>query len=137
MRPLPTDLAILNAIYERHYDRFVQFSRESPDRAAKIYVPIDIAPIAEELKVDRDIVFGRLYYHLQRKHGYTQDDGAKVPFFTLQTGDDMHLVNFPLLASVLADLRDQRRIYNRATLIAVGSLFVSVVAITITILSQR
>jgi len=139
MRRLPTDLKILNAIYTRYYEQFTQYSRNdpNPDRSAKIYVPIDIELISQKLKVDKDIVFGRLYYHLQRKHGYKGDDGVSVPFFTLRVGENIHCVNFPPLASVLADLRDQGRRHDRATWIAAGSLVVSVVSISLTILSQR
>ena len=64
--PLPTDLQILDAIYEKYYETFTAYLRIAPDRTAKIYVPVDIACIARQLGVDPDIVFGRLYYHRGR-----------------------------------------------------------------------
>lgn len=67
---VPTDLAILDAIYEQYYDEFASYDKESPTRSSKIHVPIDIISIAERLRVDRDIVFGRLYYHLNAKYEY-------------------------------------------------------------------
>ncbi len=107
MKRLPTDLQILNEIYEWYYNTFTQYIDEDKNRDTKIYVPIDIVHIAKRLKVDVDIVFGRLYYHLDKKYGYAQDDGTKIRLFTLVAGRDTNCVNFPLVASVLADLRDQ------------------------------
>lgn len=133
MKRLPTDLRILNAIYDRYYDMFAQYADADESRNAKIYVPIDIKQIAQDLNVDGDIIFGRLYYHLEKKHGYVHDDESSVHFFSLRVGEDMHCVNFPLMASVLADLRDQARKRNTATGIAVGSLIISIVAIVISV----
>lgn len=137
MKRLPTDLQILDAIYERYYATFTQYTNGDDTRSAKIYVPIEIKQIAEDLHVDGDIIFGRLYYHLEKKHGYRQDDGSVVHFFGLRVGGDTHCVNFPLAASVLADLRDQSRKHNIATWIAVGSLIIAIVSIVISILGQR
>lgn len=69
MRRVPTDLEILNVIYEQYYDEFSSYDKNSPTRSSKIYVPIDIGAIARRLH-DGDIVFGRLYYHLEKKYGY-------------------------------------------------------------------
>ena len=68
---IPTDREILQEIYDRHYETYVSFSKEKPSRSAKIMVPIDIEIIAKHFKVDVDIIFGRLYYHLEKKFGYT------------------------------------------------------------------
>lgn len=136
MRYLPTDLQILNAIYDRYYQVFTNFSDENRTRGTKIYVPIDIPQIARDLKVDDDIVFGRLYYHLNQKHGYQQDDGAHVNFFTMRSGGDRHCVNFPLIASVLADLRAEHRKYRLATSMAIVSFVISIASFLISILRQ-
>jgi hypothetical protein len=147
LKRLPTDIEILNEVYERYYDVFAQYvanarttdaearTTEDEARDSKIYVPIDIAAIASGLRVDGDIVFGRLYYYLEERYGYTKEDGSRVHFFALRAGKDRHCVNFPLLGSVLADLRDQARKHGTATWIAVGSLVVSLVSIAISILS--
>ena len=65
-RRVPTDLEILEEIYERYYDVFSRFKRGDPDnpRGTKNYVPIDHRVLAEALDVEPDIIFGRLYYHL-------------------------------------------------------------------------
>ena len=134
MKRLPTDLQILNQIYEWYYDEFVKFTKENKERETKILVPIDIEKIAQKMKVDGDIVFGRLYYHLDKKHGYKKEDGSSVPLFTLIAGKDRHCVNFPLMASVLADLRQENKKYRMATTLAVVSLFISIVSLLISLL---
>ena len=131
---IPSDLRIIGAIYSRYYAAFAAFSRESPSRATKIYVPIDIAAIARGLGVDSDIVFGRLYYHLDRKFGYQHPDGTSVHFFTLVAGADRHCVNFPLLASVLAALREDRARHLWTLWLAILSFVISAVSMTVALL---
>ena len=133
MKALPTDIQILDAIYERYYDSFTGYSETNKNRSAKIYVPIEIKELAGDLKIDPDIVFGRLYYHLEEKYGYKHDDGSRVHFFALVAGEDRHCINFPYMASVLASLRDEDRKYRIATRIAVISLFLSVIALLVSI----
>lgn len=88
----PTDREILQRIHDRYLDKFGQFERGNPniERPSKIYVPIDCTAIAKDLGVDPDIVFGRLYYHLEKKYGYIQNNGAKVHLFTMAAGKDRH-----------------------------------------------
>lgn len=130
MRKAPTDLEILNRIYERYYVQYASYTQGS--RAAKIYLPIDCAVIARDLGVDNDIVFGRLYYYLDKKHGYTNPDGTRVPLFTRGVGDDRDCVHFPMLASLLADLRYENRKFRVATSLAMASI---VIALTTCFLS--
>ena len=53
--------------------------------------------------MDGDIVFGCLYYHLNKKHGYTQDDGSEVLLFLMKTDEERHCVNYPLLSALVAE----------------------------------
>jgi len=131
---LPTDFQILNDIYSHYYDTFVTFSKDSPQRSAKIYVPIDIIDIAKRFGVDPDIIFGRLYYYLEEKFSYVRPGGTKVPFFTLAAGPDKHCVNFPLLASVLAGMRQEWRRDLWAIGIALASIVISIVSIVISLI---
>jgi hypothetical protein len=133
MKILPTDLQILNTIYNKYYDKFKSFSKKDSDRSCKIFIPIDIALIAKELEVDVDIIFGRLYYHLEQKYGYKSSDGAKVAFFTLKVGADKHCINFPYMASVLANLRDREKKDSAATNIAIFSLIIAGLSIVVSI----
>src|SRR6185503_3617903 len=125
MPAVPTDLQILDAIYERYYETFASYSGDKSERSAKIYVPIDIKALAAKFGVDEDLIFGRLYYHLEKKHGYKAADGSDVPFFTLRVGGDRHCVNFPYLASILADLRSENRKYRLAITMSVISFAIS------------
>ena len=133
MTKIPTDLKILGVIYDRYYANFQAYSNASEIRSSKIYVPIDVEVLARSLNVDVDIVFGRLYYHLNEKFSYKKDDGSRVEFFAISVGHDKNCINFPYLASVLADLTDQNRKHLTATLIAVLSLTIAILSIIISI----
>jgi len=129
---VPTDLEILDAIYDRYYQTFTAWRKDSPsnERNTKTYVPIDIAAVAKRLGVDGDIVFGRLYYHFQEKHGIKrEDDGSTVPFFKLELSGERHCVNFPLLSSVLAELQRDARKDRWAVGIALLALAISIVGL--------
>ena len=125
MKKPPTDRQILRKIHSKYYKDFCAYSDENKIRDSKIYVPIDCAEIARELKVDPDIIFGRLYYHLNKKHGYTQDDGSKVHLFAMKTGNDRHTVNFPLLSAIVAEHDTSWFRFNLPILISVTALIVS------------
>lgn len=125
MKKPPTDLEILEYIYERYYSTFISFSREKPNRSSKVYVPIDIEAIAKRFKVDPDIIFGRLYYHLESKYGFTWPDGLNVHFFCLQKDTDKHSVQFPLLATVIASLREERNKHLLATWLSIAAIIIS------------
>ena len=126
---IPTDLEILDAIYELHHEDFVSFMSGEPRRDSKIYVPIDCKKIADSLKVDVDIVFGRLYYHLEKKYGYRRDDESVVYFFDSRVGNDVHCINFPLMTSVLAGLRQERNNFWTSTRIAGIALIFSLLSL--------
>lgn len=136
MKRTPTDLELLTAIYERYYDQFAKYSKTAPDRDSKIYVPIDCATIATQLGVDGDIVFGRLYYDLDNRYGYTKDDGSKIHFFAFSVGKDKHCVNLPLLASVLAGLRHENRRFVITTWVAIFALMISSFSLGYTIYKE-
>ena len=134
MKKMPTDRKILRKIYDKYSNCFVNFKRGDPEvkRETKIYVPIEIEALAEDLKVDSDMLFGRLYYSLDKKHGYEQKDGSKVHLFALAVGKDRHAINFPLLSAVLAELEES---YIRFTIPLVISVVFSILALTISIIS--
>jgi hypothetical protein len=126
---IPTDLQILDAIYKRYHQTFRNFVKTQSDRSTKIYVPIDIKAIAETLGVDGDIVFGRLYYHLENKYGYTKGDGSRVHLFTLdEIPGERHCINFPLMTSILAGLQDERSRYETANGLSALAILVALAA---------
>jgi hypothetical protein len=129
----PTDLKLLSYIYDLYYPEFVNYSKDEPERDAKIYVPINCAKVAAHFKVDPDIVFGRLYYHLEEKYGYKRSDGSRVHFFALRLNEDIKCINFPLLSSVVAGLRDESSRFWLATWISLAAAAVSVLSLGISL----
>jgi len=125
MKRPPTDREILRLIYDRYYDEFSTYDEKSSNRPHKIFIPIDCIKIAKELNVDEDIVFGRLYYHLEKKYGYTQDDGSKVHLFSMNFGKEHHVIHFPLLSSVLAEMEQSNFRFIAPIVISVIALIFS------------
>ena len=130
---LPTDIEILNTIYDEYYETFTSFTKGDSSRETKIYIPIDIALIAKKFDIDPDIIFGRLYYHLEKKYGYKKESDSHVHLFSLKTGKDSHCINFPYAASVLADLRAENKKFLVTTVTAVFSLIISIISIYISV----
>jgi hypothetical protein len=93
-------------------------------------VPIDIAEVAEEVGVDEDMVFGRLYYHFNKKYSYKDEDGERITFFASLKFEGMS-VNFPLVASVLADLESENMKYKTAISMATVAITMSVTALVL------
>lgn len=124
-RRLPTDLELLQHIYDLHREEFPNFGEQGSERDTKIYIPIDCLAIAKHFGTDPDIIFGRLYFHLEQKFGYTNPNGSLTPFFSKQVGSNMNCVNFPMLASVLAGLQHENRRFWTATGIAILALAIS------------
>lgn len=118
---LPSDLKILTEIYERYYEEFTKFSREEPTRECKVYVPIDIKTVAANLKTDEYLLFGRLYNHLNKKY----EGNEESPLFSMKVGKDRHAIHFPLLASVLAGLKEERNRINISMYFSIAALIIS------------
>ena len=132
MKNLPTDRDILKNIYQNYYDSFKDFERESKPRSSKIYVPIDIKKISDELNVDAELIFGRLYYHMDKKYGYTQQDGSKVHLFTPKAGSGNNAVNFPLLGAILAEIEETHQNNRLSIVLSIAALFISLLTLFIT-----
>jgi len=125
MDTIPTDLQILKVIYKQYVRAFRERESVEPPRVTKIYVPIDVPLIAQQLRTDPDELFGRLYYHLDHVYSYKQENGTKVHLFAFAVGEDRHCINFPYLAAVLAERHSQHRREFLAIAIALLSLAIS------------
>ena len=134
-RAIPTDETLIAIIYKRYLKTFSDFSDDEKSRVTKIWVPIDIDELARKFRCDPDLIFGRLYYHMNEKYGSSTGDGQEVNFFNMRLGSDRHVVNFPLLVSVLADLQDNRKRFIISTRLAALSLVVSAISIGIAVLT--
>lgn len=132
-RAIPTDQKLLMEIYKRNLKDFSDWSEENKTRSTKIWMPIDVEALARRFRCDPDLVFGRLYYHFNEKYGSSTGDGNEVKFFSIRVGQDRHAVNFPLLASVLANLQDDHKRFVISTRLAALSLLVSSLSIAIAI----
>lgn len=143
---IPTDLQILQAIYDQYYS---EFASHTPERKAKAekdptlylritknYVPIDVELLGGKLGVDGDIIFGRLYYHLNKKYNYRQSsapNGKPGPMVELFVNEgfkegnkkEIHCIHFPYMASILAELQTDHSRFNTSILVAVAGVVVS------------
>lgn len=135
-RRLPTDREILQAIYDRHAPQYEAVSRGDDTEASdnRIYFPVDLAAVADELRADRNLVFGRLNYYLDRRYAYRSElDGLRTHLFWLRFDrpEGKHWVNFPLMASVLAGLQEDYHRVMWTRRLAVGSFAVSFAALAL------
>ena len=136
-RAIPTDEDLLDEIYRRNLKAFSAFSEENKTRSSKIWMPIDIEALGRKFRCDPDLIFGRLYYHFNQKYASTTGDGDAVNFFNMRLGQDRHVVNFPLLTSVLADLQDSRKRFLISARLAGLSLVVSGISVFLAIFLSR
>jgi hypothetical protein len=135
-RRLPTDREILEAIYRRHSAQYEAVSRgdDTKSRDSKVYFPVDLAAVADDLRVDGNLVFGRLHYYLDRKHAYRNErDGSWTLLLWLRSDrpEGRHWINFPLMTSVLAGLQEDDRRVKWTRDLAIWSLVVSVAAVVL------
>ncbi|WP_426994382.1 hypothetical protein [Methylomonas sp. CM2] len=129
MSALPTDRRILECIYEMYQNAYP--GRELGEARGKYdpYLPINVTDVATRLGCLPELLFGRLYYHLDAKYRYEQDGGAKVHLFSLQVGSERHCVNFPYLAAVLAEKDEEHSRQLWSLWLSIAALVLSVAAI--------
>ncbi|CAM4419072.1 hypothetical protein [Pseudoalteromonas maricaloris] len=123
IRKLPTDLEILGFIYKHYYYEFATYDENNKSRRCKVFVKVDCKLIGDHFGVDRDIIFGRLYYHLNSVYSYKKENGTSVDFYL----NELKSVNFPYLASVLAELRQADRRFKFSLVV---SIFAALIALT-------
>lgn len=128
MNHIPTDLEIIEDIYFRYYDSFKRYATDEPDRIARIRVPINIQEVADACNVPEDMVFGRMFYHFNKKYSYKDEKGRITTFFVTDKFEGLS-VNFPLVASVLADLRQEKKQTDVLIALASSSMGLSIIAI--------
>ena len=129
MTKLSTDREIFESIYSEYAEAFSKVQLGLDKDASKIYVPIDLRAVAANLDNDAHVLFGRLYYHLDHKYRYAQDNGALVNLFAFKIGDDLHCINYPYLAAILAEYREQHLSSRKNFWLAIAALTFSLGAI--------
>lgn len=125
-----TDRLLLKAIYEEYYSNFCASEIVVENRASRSYVIIDYLAISKKLGLDPDIVFGRLFYHLEKKYGY-KDGNIKAPLFALKGTEDKFAVNFPLLSAVVAELEQSYIRFTFPLLLSILAIVISSIALFI------
>ncbi|OJW16721.1 MAG: hypothetical protein BGO44_01165 [Legionella sp. 39-23] len=119
-------MKILETIYSLYLEDFLNYSPENKTREEKIYLPIEIKKIAEILRTDEELIFGRIYHYLNKKHSFD-----KTPLFEIKLGTDIHVIQFPLMVSILAELLNDHRRFKTSIWLSVGALVLSVVSIAV------
>lgn len=128
----PTDLEILECIYNHYNDEFELYDKDSSIRKGKIYVPIDCNLIASKLNANPELIFGRLYYHLANVYKYQQSKDVVAKLFEFEVDGQRHCIQFPILASVVANLRAEHKRYKHTLIASIFAVVVSIGAAAIT-----
>jgi hypothetical protein len=143
MLPLPTDLAILEAIFAEYHNEYISYEKGSPKRADKRFVPLDLERIAKGLRTNSEVILARLYHHFERKYGY-KIGAVEVQFFALDVQWPEHLreldrapdtfcINFAYMQAILAELQYEDWKGRRTYLIARTSIMIAIINICFTI----
>lgn len=137
MNALPTDRRILECIYQMYQDSYP--GKEVGEARGKNdpYLPINVTDVAARLGCLPELLFGRLYYHLDAKYRYDQDGGANVHLFSLQVGSERHCVNFPYLAAVLAEKNEEHSRQLWSLWLSIAALVLSVGAIVAQVVTAK
>lgn len=130
MDEIPTDLEILEDIYYRYQEDFRKYAKKEPDRIARIRVPIEVKDVAEACGVEEDMIFGRIFYHFNKKYSYTDSNGEVTNFFSTEKFEGLS-VNFPLVASVLADKYAEKKKQDTLLIFAGTAVVISLIALLV------
>jgi hypothetical protein len=118
-----TDLKIMDAVLKECY---FEFKKDN----TKYYAVFDLRKVSKKLNIDYGILWGRFYYHLNKKYkGNIEKSELFYPF----EGENRDLcsIHFPLLSSIVADKRDE---YFRFTVPLYLSVGFSVLSLVLSIL---
>lgn len=132
MDDIPTDLEIIEDIYFRYHDDFRKYAKKEPDRIARIRVPIEVEDVAEACGVEEDMIFGRIFYHFNKKYSYTDTQGEVTTFFTTEKFEGLS-VCFPLVASVLADKYAEKKQQETQLFISGIAIVLAIIALLVAI----
>jgi hypothetical protein len=132
MERIPTDLEILEDIYYRYYDEYKKYAKDEPDRIARIRVPVNIQEIGEACGVEEDLIFGRLFYHFNKKYSYKDERGDIITFFMSDKFEGLS-VNYPLVSSVIADLSIEKKRTVLFVTLSATAVILSLVSIAIAV----
>ena len=136
MSRLPTDRQVLKCIFRMYQAQYPGLSDPGGRGANDPYLSIDLRAVAKRLRCQPELVFGRLYYHLDAKYRYKQDNGAHVKLFDLNHQHRGHAVHFPYLASILAGMEQEHRRTLWSLALSIAALIVSAISLTWNIVTR-
>ncbi|MGX5731964.1 hypothetical protein ACWKWK_15710 [Pseudoxanthomonas beigongshangi] len=130
-KKIPTEREVLRCIYDLYGQKYEAESSLKPVR--QTVVPIELQAVATKLGINKYVLFGYLYYHLDAKYKYPTGENAAVHLFMPTVGELRNGINFPYLAAVLAGQEEQHtrelwavRLSVVAIILSVGSLIAQV-----------
>jgi hypothetical protein len=129
MKKLPTDRQVLRCIYDMYKAEYPGVPGSDGRPINDPFLPVNLNHIAGHLGCPPEIIFGRLYYHLNHKYSYERRENVDVSFFYVEFKGRTHCVQFPLLASVLASLDEDNRRQLWALRFSFVALVISIAAI--------
>lgn len=137
MSALSTDRHILRCIYDLYESSYPGKDLGEIRGRNDPYLPIEISTVASRLGCTPEMLFGRLYYHLDAKYRYKQDNEAQVNLFSILVGSKRHCVNFPYLAAVLAekDAEHRRQLWSLG--LSIAALILSVASIVAQMVTSK
>ena len=127
---IPSDRKIFEAIYAMYLGDYLAHEHEQTQR--RVYLPIDVTAVAKRLRCSQHILFGRLYHDLAKRYDPETRPNTSGAVFQLQAGKDRHCIHFPYMVSILAGMREQRRVQLFTWAIAVAALALSIASIYLT-----
>ena len=133
MARLPTDRYLLQCIFDVYAADFPGPKDAGGTGLNDPFVPIDIHAIAKRVDMSPELVFGRLYFHLDHKYRYKHESGAITSLFQLQVGDKRHAVQFPYLASILAEKNQEFRRFAFSLGLSAVALGVSISSLIVSL----
>ena len=137
MSKLPTDRQVLRCIFEMYESSYPGKASDQGAGENDPYLAIEIAEVAKRLDCKQELLFGRLYYYLDAKHRYKQENGAIVSLFHLNLQGKRHCVHFPFLASILAGHEEEHKRHSWSLAISIVALVLSVGAIMAQVLTAN
>ncbi|MBU1690731.1 MAG: hypothetical protein KKD65_08330 [Gammaproteobacteria bacterium] len=135
MSKLPTDRQVLRCIFEMYESSYPGRTSAESKGENDPYLPIDITEVAKRLDCKPELLFGRLYYYLDARHRYKQDNDAIVSLFQLNLQGKRHCVHFPFLASILAGHEEEHKRNSWSLAVSIVALVLSVGAILAQVLT--
>jgi hypothetical protein len=82
MNKLPTDREILKCIFDLYKSDYPGPKGEDGRGANDPFIHIDLTKVSARLDCTPELIFGRLYYHLDAKYRYKQENGARALIYS-------------------------------------------------------